>query len=294
MTERTPVSEKEEKVPRWMTSWPDWYSVVGNVAVVPASDYDALLRKAAPSAIVCNMGGGCAHSIKCQSQGHCEYPQPNAAPQAVSGTKVNQPAQAVAGLSDAEPVRERPSPAVAAPVRSHDKHSDADNVREMIADVLELLEIPADKWFTLYHCVAELKSKATPSTEQASIVQVLPLKPQPPTVTTATHGPLKEIDCSMMTEMARKSDPMHQSEGAAPRTDALREKHCKNGFYIYEEMADLARDLESDLADDRNDLAEAIANHSADLSATPSATQEYICKCGVRVVPHRCDTGEKF
>lgn len=23
---------------------------------------------------ICNMGGGCAHSIKCQSQGHCEYP----------------------------------------------------------------------------------------------------------------------------------------------------------------------------------------------------------------------------
>lgn len=39
----------------------------------------------------------------------------NAAPQDVSGTKVNQPAQAVAGLSDGEPVLERPSPADAAP-----------------------------------------------------------------------------------------------------------------------------------------------------------------------------------
>ena len=27
-------------------------------------------------------------------------------------------------------------------------------------------------------------------------------------------------------------------------------------------------------------------------SATPA--NEYICKCGVRVVPHRCQTGEEF
>ena len=31
-------------VPRWVTSWPDWYGVKGNVAVVPASDYDNLGR----------------------------------------------------------------------------------------------------------------------------------------------------------------------------------------------------------------------------------------------------------
>ena len=30
-------------VPRWVTSWPDWYGIHDNVAVVPASDYDALL-----------------------------------------------------------------------------------------------------------------------------------------------------------------------------------------------------------------------------------------------------------
>jgi hypothetical protein len=29
-------------VPRWITSWPDWYGIHGNVQVVPASDYDAL------------------------------------------------------------------------------------------------------------------------------------------------------------------------------------------------------------------------------------------------------------
>jgi len=29
-------------VPRWITSWPDWYGIHGNVEVVPASDYDAL------------------------------------------------------------------------------------------------------------------------------------------------------------------------------------------------------------------------------------------------------------
>jgi len=33
--------------------------------------YIANKEKARP---ICNMGGGCAHSIKCQSQGHCEYP----------------------------------------------------------------------------------------------------------------------------------------------------------------------------------------------------------------------------
>ena len=27
-------------------------------------------------------------------------------------------------------------------------------------------------------------------------------------------------------------------------------------------------------------------------SATPAS--EYICKCGVRIVPHRCQTGEEF
>mgnify|MGYP001585025093 CR=1 FL=1 len=44
-----------------------------------------------------------------------KLPARKAAPQGVSGTKVNQPAQAVAGLSDGEPVLERPSPVVAAP-----------------------------------------------------------------------------------------------------------------------------------------------------------------------------------
>jgi hypothetical protein len=38
-----PVQNDIEKpVPRWITSWPDWYGIHGNVQVVPASDYDVL------------------------------------------------------------------------------------------------------------------------------------------------------------------------------------------------------------------------------------------------------------
>ena len=41
-------------VPRWVTSWPDWYGVKGNVAVVPASDYDNLGRyvRSGPASIL--------------------------------------------------------------------------------------------------------------------------------------------------------------------------------------------------------------------------------------------------
>lgn len=41
--------------------------------------YETTVQSPAPSipsatALKCNMGGGCAHSIKCRGQGHCEYP----------------------------------------------------------------------------------------------------------------------------------------------------------------------------------------------------------------------------
>lgn len=34
----------QKSAPRWVTSWPEWLGIDGNVAVVPASDYDALLN----------------------------------------------------------------------------------------------------------------------------------------------------------------------------------------------------------------------------------------------------------
>lgn len=39
-------------------------------------ELQAELSAASPSAIACKMGGGCAHSIKCKGQGHCEYAKP--------------------------------------------------------------------------------------------------------------------------------------------------------------------------------------------------------------------------
>lgn len=39
--------KEQKKVPRWTTSWPDWYGVHGNTQVVPASDYDQLERELA-------------------------------------------------------------------------------------------------------------------------------------------------------------------------------------------------------------------------------------------------------
>ena len=37
------MSQSSRTLPRWNTSWPDWFGVRGNVAVVPAEDYDKLL-----------------------------------------------------------------------------------------------------------------------------------------------------------------------------------------------------------------------------------------------------------
>lgn len=36
---------EEKKVPRWVTSWPEWFGLgLQDVEVVPASDYDALVE----------------------------------------------------------------------------------------------------------------------------------------------------------------------------------------------------------------------------------------------------------
>lgn len=32
----------EKKLPQWVTSWPEWFGIGGNVSVVPLEDYDAL------------------------------------------------------------------------------------------------------------------------------------------------------------------------------------------------------------------------------------------------------------
>jgi|SRR6266545_2629439 len=39
-----------KKIPRWITSWPEWFGIHGNVEVVPASDYDALKSSRAETA----------------------------------------------------------------------------------------------------------------------------------------------------------------------------------------------------------------------------------------------------
>jgi hypothetical protein len=36
---------REGATPRWVTSWPDWYGISGNVAVVPESDYLAAIER---------------------------------------------------------------------------------------------------------------------------------------------------------------------------------------------------------------------------------------------------------
>lgn len=35
------MSAVEKPVPQWVTSWPEWFGIDGNVTVVPKSDYDA-------------------------------------------------------------------------------------------------------------------------------------------------------------------------------------------------------------------------------------------------------------
>ena len=44
MTRKTAV-EEVKPVPRWVTSWPDWFGIVGNIEIVPSSDYDALAER---------------------------------------------------------------------------------------------------------------------------------------------------------------------------------------------------------------------------------------------------------
>lgn len=44
-TDKQPVAEATPSVPRWVTSWPDWYDLFGNTEVVPASDYEQLQRE---------------------------------------------------------------------------------------------------------------------------------------------------------------------------------------------------------------------------------------------------------
>ena len=35
----------EKPVPTWVTSWPDWFGIRGNVTVVPKIDYDIIERR---------------------------------------------------------------------------------------------------------------------------------------------------------------------------------------------------------------------------------------------------------
>ena len=86
----------DKKVPRWVTSWPEWFGVHGNVEVVPASDYDALRTPvseietiritevvgadgkgvAAPCAIDgCAVFKGRATLVRLRSQRACKCPQ---------------------------------------------------------------------------------------------------------------------------------------------------------------------------------------------------------------------------
>ena len=37
----------DEKVPQWVTSWPEWFGIEGNVTVVPLSDYEVKERELA-------------------------------------------------------------------------------------------------------------------------------------------------------------------------------------------------------------------------------------------------------
>lgn len=52
-----PQLDPSKPVPRWVTSWPDWYGIHGNTQVVPASDYDALAATLPPDGNSRQSGG---------------------------------------------------------------------------------------------------------------------------------------------------------------------------------------------------------------------------------------------
>lgn len=53
------MSQRESrKLPRWTTSWPEWFGIFGNVSVVPAEDYDRLL-----ASIKSNLPSGMAEMV---------------------------------------------------------------------------------------------------------------------------------------------------------------------------------------------------------------------------------------
>ena len=94
-----------------------------------------------------------------------------------------------------------------------------------------------------------------------------------------------------------------------PRTDAFAESwHLAKGLadngrtYGWGTLSDAVdemRKFERELAAVKAAHADAIEQWSraeGELKALRSATQEseYICKCGIRVVPHRCQTGTDF
>ena len=43
----TPRTDDRKPAPMWVTSWPDWYGIHGNVTVVPLEDYQQLERELA-------------------------------------------------------------------------------------------------------------------------------------------------------------------------------------------------------------------------------------------------------
>src|SRR3990167_305025 len=147
--------------------------------------------------------------------------------------------------------------------RPSDK-SDGEALHEMVADVLELLEIPMDKWFTLYQRVAELK--AAP----------LSAPPKP------SESPTPRTDDFLCVVSGAKGGPhygMLDVEEPWPQ---------------YKGLADFARQLERELAEELEkkrevfialhdralkaeaDLASAIANHAADLSARSATAPRWI------------------
>jgi len=107
-----------------------------------------------------------------------------------------------------------------------------------------------------------------------------------------------------MTDLAEVS-----GEGGTPRTDALWAEAVKNNgmdcsrpeAIIVAELGQLCRTLERELAamtKQRDKHMAAVAAYNEDCKAAEAELAamrwEYICKCGIRVTPHRCQTGSDF
>ena len=93
------------------------------------------------------------------------------------------------------------------------------------------------------------------------------------------------------------------AQGATPRTDAVAAEYSDYGCEFV--LADFARTLEREIEahgrieDQLEAGAEALKADIADLRAKLAAAErklsaEYICTCGIRVIPHKCATGEDF